>query len=157
MHGICRLSCQKSKRIPLVAALCVLLESAAKSTSRCGIFRCSSFFFAYKNIIVVVGTLVNLAVWDTLMYELIVNTTPKKILYYSVTVLILWSSQRLPVRHHLPCENFHVFYKVILLDFDEIIKGRIATETSRPTITFAIRNLQVVVVFCVVHIALNIL
>lgn len=88
MHGIRRLSCQKSERIPLVAARCVLLESAAESASQGGIFRYSAFVFADKNSIVIIGTLIKRAVWDTLLYELIVNTTPEKILYHSVTILI---------------------------------------------------------------------
>lgn len=66
MHGIRRLSCQKSKRIPLVAARCVLLESAAESASQGGIFRCSAFIFADKNSIVVIGTLIERAVCNTL-------------------------------------------------------------------------------------------
>ena len=83
MHGIRWLSCQKSERIPLVAARCILLESAAESASQGGIFRCSAFIFADKNSIVVDGTLIKRAVCDTLLYELIVNTTPEKILGYS--------------------------------------------------------------------------
>lgn len=165
MHGIRRLSCQKSERISLVAARCVLLESAAESASQGGIFRCSAFIFADKNSIVVVGTLIKRAVCDTLLYELIVNTTPEKILYHSVTVLILWRQEqvfrliflwsrgRLPVRHCLPCENFHGFHKVIFLDLDEIIEGGIAAETSRPPIPFAVGNLQAVVFCGTVHIA----
>ena len=58
MHGIRWLSCQKSERIPLVAARCVLLESAAESASQGGIFRCSAFVFADKNSIVIIGTLI---------------------------------------------------------------------------------------------------
>ena len=142
MHGIRRLFCQKSERIPLVTARCVLLESAADSTSQGGIFRCSAFIFADKNSIVVIGTLIKRAVCDTLLYELIVNTTPEKILYHSVTILILWRQEqdflliflgrrgRLPVCHRLSRENFHGFHKVIFLDLNEIIEGRIAAKTS---------------------------
>ena len=75
MHGIRRLSCQKSKRIPLVAARCVLLESAAESASQGGIFRCSAFIFADKNSIVVIGTLIERAVCNTLLYKMIVSTS----------------------------------------------------------------------------------
>ena len=153
MHDIRWLSCQKSERIPLVAARCVLLESATESASQSGIFRCSAFIFADKNNIVVVGTLIKRAVCDTLLYELIVNTTPEKILYHSVTILIFWRQEQnfrliflgsrgwLPVRHSLSRENFHGFHKVIFLDFDKIIEGRIAAETSRPPIPFAVGNL----------------
>ena len=153
MHGIRRLLCQKSERILLVAARCVLLESAAESASQGGIFRCSAFIFADKNSIVVIGTLIERAVCNTLLYKMIVNTTPKKILYHSVTILILWRQEQdfrfiflgsrgwLPVRHRLPCENFHGFHKVIFLDLDKIIEGRIAAETSRPPIPFAVGNL----------------
>lgn len=94
MHDIRWLSCQKSERIPLVAARCVLLESATESASQSGIFRCSAFIFADKNNIVVVGTLIKRAVCDTLLYELIVNTTPEKILYHSVTILIFFGRSR---------------------------------------------------------------
>ena len=165
MQGIRWLSCQKSERIPLIAARCVLLESAAESASQGGIFRCSAFIFPNKNSIVVIGTLIERAVYNTLLYELIVNTTPEKILYHSVTILILWwqeqdfrliflgSRGRLPVRHRLPRENFHRFHKVIFLDLDEIIEGRIAAETSRPPIPFAVGNLQAVVFCGTVHIA----
>ena len=153
MQGIRWLSCQKSKRIPLVTARCVLLESAADSTSQGCIFRCSAFIFADKNSIVVIGTLIKRAVCNTLLYELIVNTTPEKILCHSVAVLILWRQEQdfrfiflgsrgwLPVRHRLSRENFHGFYEVIFLDLDEIIEGRIAAETSRPPIPFAVGNL----------------
>ena len=152
MHGIRRLLCQKSERIPLVAARCVLLESATESASQSGIFRCSAFIFADKNSIVVIGTLIERAVCNTLLYKMIVNTTPKKILYHSVTILILWRQEqdfrfiflgsrgRLPVRHRLPHENFHCFYEVIFLDLDEIIEGRIAAP-PRPPIPFAVGNL----------------
>ena len=61
MHGIRWLFCQKSERIPLVTARCVLLESAADSTSQGGIFRYSAFIFADKNSIVVIGTLIKRA------------------------------------------------------------------------------------------------
>ena len=153
MQGIRWLSCQKSKRIPLVTARCVLLESAAESASQGGIFRCSAFVFADKNSIVIIGTLIKRAVCDTLLYELIVNTTPEKILYHSVTILIFGRQEQdfrfiflgsrgwLLVRHRLSRENFHGFHKVIFLDLDEIIEGRIAAETSRPPIPFAVGNL----------------
>ena len=62
MQGIRWLSCQKSERIPLIAARCVLLESAADSASQGGIFRCSAFVFADKNSIVIIGTLIKRAV-----------------------------------------------------------------------------------------------
>ena len=151
--------------IPLVAARCVLLESAAESAPQGGIFRCSAFVFADKNSIVIIGTLIKRAVCDTLLYELIVNTTPEKILYHSVTILIFWRQEQgfrfiflgsrgwLPVRHRLSRENFHGFHKVIFLDLDEIIEGRIADETSRPPIPFAVGNLQAVVFCGTVHIA----
>ena len=96
---------------------------------------------------------------------LIVNTTPEKILYHSVTILIFWWQEQdfrfiflgsrglLPVRHRLSRENFHGFHKVIFLDLDEIIEGRIATETSRPPIPFAVGNLQAIVFCGTVHIA----
>lgn len=165
MHGIRWLSCQKSEQIPLVAARYVLLESVAESASQGGIFRCSAFVFADKNSIVIIGTLIKRAVCNTLLYELIANTTPEKILYHSVTILILWRQEQnfrfiflgirgwIPVRHRLPRENFHSFYKVIFLDLDEIIEGRIAAETSRPPISFAVGNLQAVVFCGTVHIA----
>ena len=165
MHGIRRLLCQKSERIPLIAARCVLLESATESASQGGIFRCSAFVFADKNSIVIIGTLIKRAVCDTLLYELIVNTTPEKILYHSVTILIFGRQEQgfrfiflgsrgwLPVRHRLSRENFHGFHKVIFLDLDEIIEGRIAAETSRPPIPFAVGNLQTVVFCGTVHIA----
>ena len=62
MHGIRRLLCQKSERILLVAARCVLLESAAESASQGSIFRCSALIFADKNSIVIIGTLIKRAV-----------------------------------------------------------------------------------------------
>ena len=62
MHGICRLSCQKSERIPFVAARCILFESAAERTSKSRIFGCSAFIFADKNSIVIIGTLIKRAV-----------------------------------------------------------------------------------------------
>ena len=78
---------------------------------------------------------------------------PEKILYHSVTILnfgrqeqdfrfiFLGSRGWLLVRHRLSRENFHGFYEVIFLDLDEIIEGRIAAETSRPPIPFAVGNL----------------
>ena len=153
MHGICRLSCQKSERIPFVAARCILFESAAKRTSKSRILGCSAFIFADKNGVVIVGALINCIVCNALLYELIVNTTPEKILYHSVTILIFWRQEQdfrfiflgsrgwLPVRHRLSSENFHGFHKVIFLDLDEIIEGRIAAETSRPPIPFTVGNL----------------
>lgn len=94
MHSIRGLLCQKSERIPLVAARCVPLESAADSTSQGGIFRCSAFIFADKNSIVVIGTLIKRAVCNTLLYELIVNTTPEKILCHSVLSLFFGGRSR---------------------------------------------------------------
>ena len=154
MHGICRLSCQKSERIPFVAARCILFESAAERTSESRILGCSAFIFADKNGVVIVGALINCTVCNALLYELIVNTTPEKILQNSVAVLKLRRQEkhlwlifflgrwrRFPVRQHLSCKNFHGFYEVIFLDFYQIVEGRIAAETSRPPIPFAVGNL----------------
>ena len=49
----------------------------------------STFILANKNGVVVVGTFINRTVRNTILYELIVNSTPEKVLYHSVTVLIL--------------------------------------------------------------------
>ena len=67
--------------------------------------------------------------------------------------LFLGSRGWLPVRHRLSRENFHGFHKVIFLALDKIIEGRIAAETSRPPIPFAVGNLQAVVFCGTVHIA----
>lgn len=89
MHGIYRLSCQKSERIPFVAARCVLFESAAERTSKSRILGRSAFIFADKNGVVIVGALINCTVGNALLYELIVITTPENILQNSVAVLKL--------------------------------------------------------------------
>ena len=89
MHGTRRLLCQKSERIPFVAARCVLFESAAERTSKSRILWRSAFIFADKNGVVIVGALINCTVCNALLYELIVNTTPEKILQNSVAVLKL--------------------------------------------------------------------
>ena len=88
MHRNCRLFCQKSERIPLVAARSVALKSASECAAAGGISGRSTFVFTYKNNVVVVGALKNRSVRNALLYELIVNATPKKILYHSITVLI---------------------------------------------------------------------
>ena len=53
MHLVCRLSCQKSERIPLVAARCVLSERAAERTPESRILWLSAFVPAHKDSIMV--------------------------------------------------------------------------------------------------------
>ena len=91
MHRSCRLFRQQSERIPLIAARCVLLKRASEGTAAGGILGRSAFVFADKYSVVVFGTLKYRTVRNAVLYELIVNTTPEKVLYHSVTVLkSLW-------------------------------------------------------------------
>ena len=87
MHRSCRLFRQQSERIPLIAARCVLLKNASEGTAAGSILGCSAFVFANKNSVVVLGTLKNRTVRNAVLYELIVNATPEKVLYHSVAVL----------------------------------------------------------------------
>lgn len=57
MHLVCRLSCQKSERIPLVAARCVLSERAAERTPESRILWLSAFVPAHKDSIMVSNTI----------------------------------------------------------------------------------------------------
>ncbi len=90
-----------------------------------------------KNGVVIVGALINCIVCNALLYELIVNTTPEKILQNSVAVLklrrqekhlwlifFLGRGRRFPVRQRLSCKNFHGFYEVIFLDFLSDSRGQ---------------------------------
>ena len=126
MHGICRLSRQKPKRIPLVATRCVTLKAADCATAG-GVFGRSAFILADKNGVVVVGTLENNPLGDALLDKLIINATPEKILRHPVAIFVfrrqeqhLWlvffhgRGRRFPVRHRLPCEDFHGFHKAVL-------------------------------------------
>lgn len=164
MHRTCRLICQKSEGIPLVTSRSIKPKTP-HSTTTSGISGRSVFIFADKNGVVVVGTFINRAVRNTLLYERIVDATPKKILSHSIAVLILGRQKQhlwlvflgsrdrgLPVCQHLPCEDFHGFHKTVLFDFHQIVKGRIAAEAPRPPVPFAVGNLQAVVFCGAVHI-----
>ena len=165
MHRVCQLSCQKSERIPLVAARSIALKGAAESAAAGGIFWCSAFVPAHKNSVVVLGTLKNRTVRNAVLYELIVNATPEKVLYHSVAVpvflrqkqlfrlIFLRSRGRRYPMTDLACESLHGFHKGIFLDFDKIIKGGNTAKTSRPPIPFAVGNLQAVVFSGTVNIA----
>lgn len=48
----------------------------------------SAFILAHKNGIVIIGAFVNRTVCNALLYELIIYTTPEKILHYSVAILV---------------------------------------------------------------------
>ena len=153
MHRSTRASCQKPKRIPLVAARCITLEAADCATAG-GVFGRSAFIFSDKNSIVVVGTLENNSLGNALLDKLIINATPEKILCHPVAIFVLrrqeqhlWlvffhgRGRRLPVRHRLTCEDFHGFHKAVFLNFHQIIKSGIAAEAPRPPVPFAVGNL----------------
>ena len=139
MHLIRRLSCQKSERIPLVAARCVLSERAAERTPESRILWLSAFVPADKDSVMILPALKNNALCNTVLYELIVNATPEKVLCHLIAVRIfLWQEQhfrlvlfhgrgrRLPVAH-IPREGLHGFHEAKLPHFHQIIKGGIAT------------------------------
>lgn len=153
MHRSTRTSRQKPKRIPFVTARCVTLEAPHCATAG-GILWRPAFILADKNSVVVVGTLKNNPLGDAILYELIINATPEKILTHPVAIFVLrWQEQhlwlvffygrgrRFPVRHRLTCEDFHGFHKAVFLNFHQIIKGRIAAEAPRPPVPFAVGNL----------------
>ena len=89
MHRVYRLFCKQSERISLVTSRSVLLESAAERAAQGCILWRSVFILAHKNGIVIIGTFVNRTVCNALLYELIIYTTPEKILHYSVTIPVL--------------------------------------------------------------------
>ena len=164
MHGIGRLSCQKPKRIPLVAARCVKPKAPHSATAG-GVSGRTVLVLADKNGVVVVGTFINRAVRNALPYERIVDATPEKVLGHSVAVLILGRQKqhlrlvflggrgrRFPVCQRLPREDFHGFHKAVFPDFHQVIEGRVAAEAPRPPIPFAVGNLQTVVFCGAVHI-----
>lgn len=94
MHLVCRLSCQKSEGIPLVAARCVLSERAAKRTPESRIFWLSAFVLTHKDGVMVRFALKDNALCDAVLYELIINATPEKILCHLIAVRIfLWQEQ----------------------------------------------------------------
>ena len=153
MHRSTWASCQKPKRIPLITARCVTLETADCATAG-GVFWRSAFIFSDKNSVVVIGTLENNPIGDALLDKLIINATPEKILGNPVAIFILrrqeqhlWliffhgRGRRFPVRHRLPREDFHGFHEAVFLDFHQIIKGRIAAEAPRPPVPFTVGNL----------------
>ena len=164
MHRSTWASCQKPKRIPLVAARCVTLKTADCATAG-GILWRSAFIFSDKNGVVVIGTFKDNPLGDALLYELIINATPEKILRHPVAVFVfrrqeqhLWlvffhgRGRRLPVRHRLPREDFHGFHKAVFLNFHQIIKGGIAAEAPRPPVPFAVGNLKAIMLSGTVHI-----
>ena len=96
MHGICRLSCQKSERIPFVAARCVALKGAAYRAAVSGILGRSAFVLTDKNGIVVLDTFKNRTVCNAVLYDRKVNPTPEKVVGHSVTITIFrWQKQYL--------------------------------------------------------------
>ena len=89
MHRVCRLFCKQSERISLVTSRSVLLESASECAAQGGILGCSAFILTHKNGVVIIGTFVNRAVCNALLYELIIYTSSEKILHYSAAILVL--------------------------------------------------------------------
>ena len=69
MQGITRFVCQKSERIPLVAARSVALKRASNRATVGGILGCSSFVFADKHNIVILGAFKNRTVRNTVLYD----------------------------------------------------------------------------------------
>lgn len=89
MHRVYRLFCKQSERISLVTSRSVLLKGASERTAQGGILWRSAFILAHKNGVVIIGTFVNRAVCNALLYELIINATPEKTLHYSVAIPVL--------------------------------------------------------------------
>ena len=69
MHGITRFVCQKSERIPLVAARCVPLKRTAHCATVGGILGCSAFVLSDKHDIVILGAFKNCTVRNTVLYD----------------------------------------------------------------------------------------
>ena len=67
-----------------------------------GVFRRSAFILANKNSVMVIGTFKDNSLGDALLYELIINAMPEKILCHSVAVLVLWRQEQ-----HLWLVFFH--------------------------------------------------
>ena len=79
MHGIRRLSCQKSERIPLVTSRSIQTEVTAKSSVG-GVSGYAFFILTDKNSIVVSScTLKQDTRINALLNDLQVNSTPKQI------------------------------------------------------------------------------
>ena len=134
-----RLPCQKSERIPLVAARCVTLEAPHRATAG-GVFGRTAFILSDKNGVVVVGTLVDCAVCDAVLHDGVVDATPEKVLQHPVAVLIPRRQEqhfrfilfhgrgrRFPVAH-VPREGLHGFHEAEFPHFHQIVEGGEAAE-----------------------------
>ena len=88
MHGITRFVCQKSERIPLVAARSVALKRASNRATVGGILGCSAFVLSDKYNIVIIGAFKNRTIRNSVLYDCKVNPTPEKVFGHSVAVLI---------------------------------------------------------------------